>query len=110
MIPAKSQRDLAEVKSVPSRTRAGRCWQEDAVSALRTEAWPEKLQASLEILRGFNQRSEGGFLKLGETLREVAGLARRLAECAGELAGSGGVMRYREAVGEFEELSTILFT
>lgn len=77
----------------------------NAVSALEKEAWPGKLQASLEILRGFNQQSEGGFLKLGETLREVAGLARRLAECASELAGAGGVMRYREAVGEFEALS-----
>lgn len=75
------------------------------MSAPRKKAWTEKLQASLKILRGFNQQSESGFLKLGEALRVVAGLARRLAECAGEVAGAGGVMRYREAMEEFEALS-----
>lgn len=64
----------------------------------------QRLERSLELLREFDRHSEGGFLKLGETLRGVAGLSKRLAECAAEMAGAGGVLRYREAIGDFEGL------
>jgi methyl-accepting chemotaxis protein len=58
----------------------------------------------VEALRDFNSQSEGAFLEMGEVLGSLAGGARTLAQCAAEMAGSGGAEGFGESVKGLEDL------